>query len=325
MVKNNDFAVIDIGTNNVKCICFANGMTLDMDQDYELRNKILTQKSGDNINPDELLKYIKEYIEVAKKYGIDANKVYIVATEAFRKSTNKQEISNLIGEHTKRNIHIISPKREAYLSALGGLIYIRHNFKTKPNKILYIESGGGSTEVSLLDTGRRSFLSMITTISIPLGSKDKVHNDALEKHNVYFSKLSTMINDTDNLSVVINSTAAGRILASQNKLKKYIPAYVAKKQLGVSTDVFSAKLDDILLMTDEDIQKNFYIGRGDPQGFVSHCKILSYIIKKSPKILKAPLTTTIGGLKLGVEKEIERSYGNEERIMQILGNDKHIR
>ncbi|MBQ8436054.1 MAG: hypothetical protein IJX20_00225, partial [Alphaproteobacteria bacterium] len=117
----------------------------------------------------------------------------------------------------------------------------------------------------------------------------------------------------------------GRILASQNKLKKYIPAYVAKKQLCVSTDVFSAKLDDILLLTDENIQKNFYIGRGDPQGFISHCKILSYIIKKSPKILKAPLTTTIGGLKLGVEKEIEKVYGNEEKIMQILGNDKYIR
>ena len=325
MSKNNNFAVIDIGTNNVKCICFTNGTTIDIEQDYTLKNKILTQKSGENINPNELLQYIKDYIEVAKKYKINSDKVYIVATEAFRKSSNKQEITNLIKEQNGRRIHVISPKREAYLSALGGLSYIRNNFKSKPNKILYIESGGGSTEVSLLDTSRRSFLSMLQTISIPLGSKDKVNNHDVEKHNVYFSKLSTQIKDTDNIAVVVNSAAAGRILAHHIKLKKYIPAYVAKKQLGTSTNIFLAKLDNILSMKDEDIQNNFYLGRGDPQGFISHCKILSYILKKSPKALKAPLTTTIGGLKLGVEKEIEKACGNEEKISQILENDRYER
>ena len=158
--KNNNFAVIDIGTNCVKSVFFINEKTVDIDQCDALRNKVLTQKDDENLDPQEVLVHIQDYVNLAKEKGIPSNKVYIVATEALRISYNKDEIINLIKEKIGRNIHIISPKREAYLSALGGFLYIRRDFKSNPNKILYIESGGGSTEVSLFDISKKSFLSM---------------------------------------------------------------------------------------------------------------------------------------------------------------------
>ncbi|MBE6444598.1 MAG: hypothetical protein E7019_00870 [Alphaproteobacteria bacterium] len=319
MSKSNNFAVIDIGTNDMKCVCFANGATIDMDKNKELKNKKLTQKGNENLDPQELLKYIKEYIDVAKNNGIETDRVYIVATEAFRKSSNKDEIIELIKKETGRKIHIISPKREAYLSALGGLSYIRKNFKAKPNKILYIEAGGGSTEVSLFDTSKRSFLAMKETFSIPFGSKDDIKDEELAKYNIYFNKLMAKIGKGDNVAVVVNSSAAARILARQHNLEKYIPSSVARNQLSMSVGDFGKKLDDIIPMDLEEIRKKFYLGKGDPEGFINHCKILQYIMQQSSKVAKkASLSTTIGGLKHGLKKEIEKANGDEEKITEVL-------
>ncbi len=322
MSKNSNFAVIDIGTNSVKCICFSDGKTIDIGQCKELRNKNLTQASGENLDPQELLKYIKEYIAVAKKQRIYADKVYIVATEAFRKSSNKDAIIELIKKETGRKIHIISPKREAYLSALGGLSYIRKNFKGNPNKILYVEAGGGSTEVSLFDTSKRSFLAMKETFSIPFGSKDDIKDEELAKYNIYFNKLMAKIGKGDNVAVVVNSSAAARILARQHNLEKYIPSSVARDQLSMSVDEFGENLTDILSMDSEKIKQNFYLGKGDSHGFVSHCKILQYIINQSSEIVKkANLSTTIGGLKHGLKKEIKKCQGDEKKIAHVLEID----
>lgn len=322
MSKNNNFAVVDIGTNSVKCVCFSGGKTIDIDQCEELRNKNLTQAADENLDPQELLKYIKEYIAVAKKQGIDADKVYIVATEAFRRSSNKDEIIELIKKETGRKIHIISSKREAYLSALGGLSYIRKNFKGKPNKILYIEAGGGSTEVSLFDTSKRSFLAMKETFSIPFGSKDDIKDEELAKYNIYFNKMLAKISKDDNIAVVVNSSAVARILARQHDKEKYLPASVARDQLSMSVGDFGKKLDDIMSMDLEEIRKKFYLGKGDPEGFINHCKILQYIMKQSSKVAKkASLSTTIGGLKHGLKKEIERAKGDEKKIAQVLEKD----
>ena len=46
------------------------------------------------------------------------------------------------------------------------------------DKILYIESGGGSTEVSLIDTNQRSFLSVFALL-IPKYVKASSHNSCL--------------------------------------------------------------------------------------------------------------------------------------------------
>ena len=80
MSKNNNFAVIDIGTNAVKCICFSNGKMTDMDKDDTLKNIGLTQTGENDLDPENLLGGITHFIKSAKKYNIPSDKVYIVAT-----------------------------------------------------------------------------------------------------------------------------------------------------------------------------------------------------------------------------------------------------
>ena len=90
----------------------------------------------------------------------------------------------------------------------------------------------------------------------------------------------------------------------------------------MSVGDFGKKLDDIMPMDLEEIRKKFYLGKGDPEGFINHCKILQYIMQQSSeKIGDAQFSTTIGGLKHGLKKEIERAKGDEKKIAQMLEKD----
>ena len=75
-----NFCVIDIGTNAIKCKLFANGEYIT------LKNKFLSNQGEDNLNKDEVLSFISEYIAQAKEKNIKENRIYIVATEGFRTS-----------------------------------------------------------------------------------------------------------------------------------------------------------------------------------------------------------------------------------------------
>ena len=65
--KNNNFAVIDIGTNCVKSVFFINEKSVDIDQCDALRNKVLTQKDDENLDPQEVLVHIQDYVNLAKE------------------------------------------------------------------------------------------------------------------------------------------------------------------------------------------------------------------------------------------------------------------
>lgn len=322
MSKNNNFAVIDIGTNAVKCICFSNGKMIDIDEDDTLRNKRLTQTGENDLDPENLLNGITYFIERAEIHHIPKDKVYIVATEGFRRSSNKEQLQQLIKQKTGRLVHLISARREAYLSALGGLSYIRDNFKGQPNKILYIEAGGGSTEVSVFDTSQRGILSMTETCSLPVGSKTDLANVDLSQYNDEISNIMQTIKDGDNVAVVVNSSSAGRILAAHNKMSPYTAKTVAKKQYSIEACSFLEMLKEIQEDNPTHIQETYYLGKGSPNGFISHCGILKYILEQSPDVVKkASLSTTIGGLKLGLATEIENANGNDEEIDNILQKD----
>lgn len=317
MSKNNNFAVIDIGTNAVKCICFSNGEMIDT-----LRNIGLTQTGENDLDPENLLDGITHFIESAKEYNIPSDKVYIVATEGFRRSSNKEQLQELIKQKTGRLVHLISTRREAYLSALGGLSYIKNNFKGKPNKILYIEAGGGSTEVSVFDTSKRGILSITETYSLPVGSKTDLANVDLSKYNNEIRNIMQTIRDGDNVAVVVNSSSARRILAYEQKCRSYTAKNIAKDQYSIETSCFLEKLKKIPKSDSSYIQKNYYLGKNSPGGFISHCGILEYILEQSPDVVKkAPLSTTIGGLKLGLAMRIKAAEGNDEEIDNILQKD----
>ena len=67
---NNDFAVIDIGTNAVKGIAFVNGQQVDT-----FRNRMLTQSGNSNLNPQEILDHVEKLIKEAEGKGVSPDKI----------------------------------------------------------------------------------------------------------------------------------------------------------------------------------------------------------------------------------------------------------
>lgn len=316
---NNDFAVIDIGTNAVKGIAFVNGQQVDT-----FRNRMLTQSGNSNLNPQEILDHVEKLIKEAEGKGVSPDKIYIAATEGFRKSSNQREISNLIKERTGRAIHKISPKREAYLSALGGLSYIQNGFKGNPSKVIYIEAGGGSTEISLIDARKRSFLAIEATVSVPLGSKNKIDAGVVsETMNGFMKSIGAKIKKDDDIAIVINSSAASRIMSRRYDKEKYNPKAVAEKQYAMRLHNFLKQLSEMTGMEQEEIKAQFYLDDEKLDGFLNHSAILQAILKKLYQTAKqARVSTTIGGLKHGLVREI--SSVKSKDLDKIFGPDETI-
>ena len=307
-----NFCVIDIGTNTVKCKMFANGEYLTP------RNKFLSGNDVENLDKEQIVSHISDFMEKAQAQGIDKNKIYIAATEGLRRSKNKDEIIKEILEKFGRKVHIVSPKREAWLSALGGLSSVNFD-KANPKQVLYIESGGGSTEVSLIDTSRKP-MKLVSSISLPLGSKQRLINDNEDDTNDLISKLmNEIVKDKKgknrhldpSLRVVINSTSASCVVGKQHKLNKINHKYIADKQFKIGIANFCKASTDIINQeNDEALMKDFALNKETISGFKNHIYIINSVLQtlknksKAPFISRIPITTTIGGFKDGLLSEI---------------------
>ena len=110
-----NFCVIDIGTNAVKIKIFSDGRYVS------LRNKPIGQVNN-NVSKDDILRHVQDFIHEAKDgYQVPQNQVYIYATEGVRRAPDSKLIQQEIEQKTQRRLHVLDPKREARLSALGGL------------------------------------------------------------------------------------------------------------------------------------------------------------------------------------------------------------
>ena len=315
MSIQNNFCVIDIGTNAIKCKLFSNGKYIT------LRNKFLSSSGFDNLDKDEVLKYLQEFMEEASNNNISRSKVYICATEGFRTSTNQQEINDTVFQETGRRIHIISPKREAYLSVIGGLQEIPADKLTAKN-VLYIESGGGSTEISLADLSSRP-PSIVATVSLPFGTK---RYDTKDENAIYYQAVKDFLKQIqkssfiidDSIACVINSTAAARVISAEYTPPRFNPKITMLKQQKMSVPRFVAKLREIIVHKENIPSEKYWLNEQDQNGFIGHCHILNKLFFELKKqrfpanLNSVRVSTTIGGVKDGLGFLLENSLDNIE-------------
>jgi exopolyphosphatase/guanosine-5'-triphosphate,3'-diphosphate pyrophosphatase len=162
------FASIDIGSNAVRLL-FANV--------YETKNGPILEKAsliriplrlGFDVFTDgflsaqrteDLVKTMRAFkllIDVYKPLGYK-----VAATSAMREASNNQEVLDLVKTETGLEIGMIDGIEEAnIISSLSGN-FVDNNY----SKTLYVDVGGGSTEVSLLDGER-----FITSASFRIGT-----------------------------------------------------------------------------------------------------------------------------------------------------------
>ncbi|PWR76091.1 Ppx/GppA phosphatase family protein [Methanospirillum stamsii] len=149
---------IDLGTNSVRLLI----VRLDSNGSYS----ILTQQKevirlgdgefGENRLTASAIEratdVITRLIDLAKSRGV--KEFLAVATSAAREASNGEELCNLIDKLTGVRINIISGTEEARLIWLG----VSSGVDLRDEKALFIDIGGGSTEIIIGDQYEPHFL-----------------------------------------------------------------------------------------------------------------------------------------------------------------------
>lgn len=145
-----NYAVIDIGSNSVRCVIFSYDeenhrlKKLENLREYpQLLHYITADKVLSKAGIDTLAQALAKFKAVIDKNAVE--QTFCVATAALRAATNQPEIQQRIWEKTQIKVEIISSEMEAYY----GLVAIRQEEPSLKDAIL-VDMGGGSTEVSLM-------------------------------------------------------------------------------------------------------------------------------------------------------------------------------
>lgn len=147
-------AVIDIGSNSVRLMLWADGKTIF--------KRILTTRLGAGIkerclakpNMERSAEAVSYFYNEAVKAG--AEKVFAFATAAARTAENKEEFLRLVKDTSGLIVDVVSGEEEARLAALGAL---------GSNDGIVVDVGGASSEVICVQSGDTVFAK-----SFPIGA-----------------------------------------------------------------------------------------------------------------------------------------------------------
>ena len=156
------------------------------------KGEISKQKKG------MILQTMKAYSHLLKVY--DVTHVKACATSAMRDAVNSEEIIRKVKLETGIEIKIISGDEEA------TLIYENHIAENldKEHSYLYIDVGGGSTELTFFDEGKLKYKESFNIGTIRL-LKEYVENDAWEELKDHLKK------NTKSLRPIIAIGSGGNI------------------------------------------------------------------------------------------------------------------
>jgi len=156
------FAVIDLGSNSVRMSI----NKVEGEKWFTVERLRETVRLSEGMQQDNFLKEdsIKRVIEALKKFSDVANQykctsIAAIATAAVRNAANKDMFLSMVKKETGIDFKVISGEEEAYYS----FIALRETLGVKNGIIL--DTGGGSTEITLVKRGE-----MIFSVSLPLGA-----------------------------------------------------------------------------------------------------------------------------------------------------------
>ena len=157
------FGVIDVGSNTVHLLVAASDGTqvrrlddvsvfLRLGADLELTGGITPPKVRD------VAICVLEMVERAELLG--AREVRLLATQAVRAASNREEVVRSIEAMTGLPVSVLEPEREAYFAVLGAAL--THSFDEHH---LVVDIGGASTQISIA-----SAETLLAMRSVPVGS-----------------------------------------------------------------------------------------------------------------------------------------------------------
>ncbi|MBK6551333.1 MAG: exopolyphosphatase [Flavobacteriales bacterium] len=191
IARNLTYAAIDIGSNAVRLLV---AEVIERDDHPVIKKQTLVRvpiRLGEDVfengsivraKCDQLIKSLKAFRLLTEVYGVPY--VRCCGTSAMREATNREEILTRVEMESGVHIEVVGGKDEADL--------IVNTFWTqdllKDRSYLYIDVGGGSTELTWLEKGRR-----VKSASFKIGTvrtlKGKVEPEAWEEMRLFLEDL----------------------------------------------------------------------------------------------------------------------------------------
>src|SRR5579864_7777407 len=158
------FAAVDIGSNSVRLSIaeLRHGRLIPLHEDREVTRLGEGVFKDGNLDPQAMahsLKVLRRFNRAVQSFAVERTRV--VATSALRDSNNGHVFADWIRSATGWKLEIISGLEEGRLIHLGVLARMR----TRPGRILLIDLGGGSCELTLSEKGHIKEI-----VTLPLGA-----------------------------------------------------------------------------------------------------------------------------------------------------------
>ena len=214
-LKLKKLAAIDIGSNAIRLL-IANTYIENKNLTYKkislirlpirLGNDVFTKGKISKNNINNLIKSAEAFKSIMKIHNV--SRYIAVATSAMREAQNAKQTVDKIYKKTKLKIRIISGDIEAaYILQL-----FKNNLNINNENYLFIDVGGGSTEINLLSNGK-----IIASESFKIGTVRLINNF----DNNMLNDLSDWINrktiKIKNIIVIGTGGNANKILKISNK------------------------------------------------------------------------------------------------------------
>jgi len=158
------FAAVDIGSNSVRLSIaeFRRGRLVPLHHDREVTRLGAGVFKDGNLDPQSMahtLKVLRRFHRSVQSFAVE--RIRVVATSALRDSRNAAVFTEWVRSTTGWNLEIISGLEEGRLIHLGVVASLR----TLPAKLLLIDLGGGSCELTLSERGHIKEI-----VTLPLGA-----------------------------------------------------------------------------------------------------------------------------------------------------------
>jgi exopolyphosphatase/guanosine-5'-triphosphate,3'-diphosphate pyrophosphatase len=170
-------AFIDIGTNSVRMMV----VRLNPNNSYSILSRQKQQvRLGDGefdeeeIQPDAIertTRVCKQFTDLARSFN--AEEFVAVATSAAREATNQNELLTMLRHEALLDVRVISGKEEARLIYLG----VASGMHLSDRQTLFIDIGGGSTEIAVGGQQQYQFLESFRLGAIRLTNQFFPQND----------------------------------------------------------------------------------------------------------------------------------------------------
>ncbi len=159
---------IDIGTNSVRMLVVRLNPNLSytvLSQQKEMVRLGEKEFKEHIMQPDAMNRTVvvcRKFMELARAYG--AEEFIAVATSAVREAKNQKEFISRLKNEARIDVSVISGKEEARLIYLG----VSSGVHMGDRRALFVDIGGGSTEIVVGDQNRYHYMDSLKLGSIRL-------------------------------------------------------------------------------------------------------------------------------------------------------------